>query len=167
MSEILIESLGASRYAPVNINAYQYNGLKGLTFGQLIMAVCCRRAAAIEAQSVIKMNTMNASNQQLSDLSAAAERIFTANGSISEADKKLFTSLCGVEEKYLDISSYDSRTALFGKVKPKLDSLTTLSQEQAVQLQSLISRRDVTYNTSASTVKTLMQSALGMAAAIG
>lgn len=171
MSEILIESLGASRYAPVNINAYQYNGLKGLTFGQLIMAVCCRRAAAIEAQSVIKMNTMNASNQQLTDLSAAAERIFTANGPVSQTDEKLFKNLCGLTDDDLkdikDLGSYDKRTALFGKVKPKLDSLTTLSQEQAVELQSLISRRDVTYNTSASTVKTLMQSALGMAAAIG
>ena len=64
MSEILIESLGTSRYAPVNINAYQYNGLAGLSFGQLIMAVCCRRAAAIESQSVIKMNQLTQSDEE-------------------------------------------------------------------------------------------------------
>ena len=39
MSEIYVEQIGTSRYAPVAINAYQYNGLEGLSFGQLIMAV--------------------------------------------------------------------------------------------------------------------------------
>ena len=164
MSEILIESLGASRYAPVNINAYQYNGLKGLTFGQLIMAVCCRRAAAIEQQSVIKMNEVNATNQWLEEIAGVAERIWTAS-SVSAADRKVMEDKCGIKSADIDVSSYDKRAALFAQVKPTLDHATTLSQEQAIQLQSLVSRRDVTYNTSAATVKTLMQSALGMAAA--
>ena len=96
MSEILIESLGTSRYAPVNINAYQYNGLAGLSFGQLIMAVCCRRAAAIESQSVIKMNQLTQTTDFLNEASAVTARIFTAS-SVSEADK-IFMVTSGVGE---------------------------------------------------------------------
>ena len=148
MSEIMIEQLGVSRYAPVDINAYQYNGLKGLSFGQLIISVCCRRAAAIEQQSVLKMNEMTATTDLLKETSAVAERVFTAS-SVSAADKTFMM------------------TALFAKIKPKLDQAASQSQQQAIDLQSLVSRRDVTYNASAATVRTLMQSALGMAATIG
>ena len=164
MSQILIESLGTSRYAPVNINAYQYNGLAGLSFGQLIMAVCCRRAAAIEAQSVVKMNQLTQTTDFLTEASAVAARIFTAS-SVSRDDKTFMEDKMGVKEADIDISSYDKRVALFAKLKPQLDNATTVSQEQTIALQSLVSRRDLTYNTSAATVKTLMQSALGMAAA--
>ena len=166
MSEILIESLGTSRYAPVNINAYQYNGLAGLSFGQLIMAVCCRRAAAIESQSVIKMNQLTQTTGFLNEASAVTARIFTAS-SVSEADKIFMEKEMGVEESDIDISSYDKRMALFSKLKGKLDDATNESQELTIALQSLVSRRDVTYNTSAATVKALLQSAMSQAAAIG
>ena len=166
MSEIMIEQLGVSRYAPVDINAYQYNGLKGLSFGQLIISVCCRRAAAIEQQSVLKMNEMTATTDLLKETSAVAERVFTAS-SVSAADKTFMVTKLEIAEADIDISSYDKRTALFAKIKPKLDQAASQSQQQAIDLQSLVSRRDVTYNASAATVRTLMQSALGMAATIG
>ena len=166
MSEILIESLGTSRYAPVNINAYQYNGLTGISFGQLIMAVCCRRAAAIESQSVIKMNQLTQTTDFLNEASAVTQRVFTAS-SVSEADKTFMMNQMGVEEADIDISSYDKRMTLFSKLKGKLDDATNESQELTIALQSLVSRRDVTYNTSAATVKALLQSAMTQAAAIG
>lgn len=162
----MIEQLGVSRYAPVDINAYQYNGLKGLSFGQLIISVCCRRAAAIEQQSVLKMNEMTATTDLLKETSAVAERVFTAS-SVSAADKTFMMTKLEIAEADIDISSYDKRTALFAKIKPKLDQAASQSQQQAIDLQSLVSRRDVTYNASAATVRTLMQSALGMAATIG
>ena len=166
MSEILIESLGTSRYAPVNINAYQYNVLAAISLGQLIMAVCCRRAAAIESQSVIKMNQLTQTTDFLNEASAVTARIFTAS-SVSEADKIFMEKEMGVEESDIDISSYDKRMALFSKLKGKLDDATNESQELTIALQSLVSRRDVTYNTSAATVKALLQSAMSQAAAIG
>ena len=163
MSQILIESLGTSRYAPVNINAYQYNGLTGISFGQLIMAVCCRRAAAIEAQSVIKMNQLTQTTDFLNEASAVTARIFTAS-SVSGDDKEFIEKKMGITDADYDISSYDKRMALFAKLKGKLDDATNESQEQTIALQSLVSRRDVTYNTSAATVKALMQSAMSQAA---
>ena len=165
MSQILIESLGTSRYAPVNVNAYQYNGLEGLSFGQLIMAVCCRRAAAIERQSVVKMNQLTQTTDFLEEASAVAKRIFTES-SVSAADQKFITDRMGITDADFNIGSHDSRIALFNKLKSQLDSATTQSQEQTIALQSLVSRRDVTYNTSAATVKTLMQSAMSQASAI-
>ena len=163
MSQILIESLGTSRYAPVNINAYQYNGLVGLSFGQLIMAVCCRRAAAIEAQSVVKMNQLTQTTDFLTEASAVTQRIFTAS-SVSQDDQKFITERMEITDANFDISTYDNRMALFAKLKGKLDNASNVSQEQTIALQSLVSRRDVTYNTSASTVKALMQSAMSQAA---
>ena len=86
MSEIYVEQIGTSRYAPVAINAYQYNGLEGLSFGQLIMAVCCRRAAAIESQSVLKMNELTATTAWLEAVSSVAQQIFTATSLDEPAD---------------------------------------------------------------------------------
>ena len=42
------------------------------------MAVCCRRAAAIESQSVLKMNELTATTAWLEALSSVAQQIFTA-----------------------------------------------------------------------------------------
>ena len=74
---------------------------------------------------------------------------------------------CGVDAAYLTIGSADARTALFSQIKTLMDNAASQSQQQTIDLQSLVSRRDVTYNTSAATVKAIMQSALAMAAAIG
>lgn len=183
MSEILVEQIGTSRYAPVEISAYQYNGLEGLSFGQLIMAVCCRRAAAIESQSVVKMNELTATTAWLEAVSSVARQIFTAASLDEPADiaasgyvcrkaaraptlRDFLANECGVDAAYLSVASADARTTLFAQVKTAMDSASTQSQQQTIDLQSLVSRRDVTYNTSAATVKALGQSALAMAAAL-
>ena len=62
---ISIETIAVNRYAPRGseaVNLYS-NGLEGddhLTIGQLVIAVAMRSAAAYEAQSVTKMNSMAA-----------------------------------------------------------------------------------------------------------
>ncbi len=182
MSEILIEHIGTSRYAPVDLDTYQYNGLEGLSFGQLVMAVCCRRAAAIENQSVVKMNELTASTAWLEAVSAAAQQIFTATSLDAAVDlgtsgyrcrkttsqtptlKDFLQNECGVNGDYITISTADERTALFGQLKATMDAASSQSQQQTIALQSLVSRRDVTYNASAATVRTLGQSSLSMAA---
>lgn len=183
MSEILVEQIGTSRYAAVDINAYQYNGLTGLSFGQLIMAVCCRRAAAVENQSVLKMNALTATTAWLEAVSSVAQQIFTATSLDVQANiaasgyvcrktsqtptlREFLEKECGIDAAYLTIGSADARTTLFTQIKPQMDNAASQSQQQTIDLQSLVSRRDVTYNTSAATVRTLMQSALSMAAAI-
>ena len=178
MSEIYVEQIGTSRYAPVAVNAYQYNGLEGLSFGQLIMAVCCRRAAAIESQSVLKMNELTATTAWLEAVSSVAQQIFTATSLAASGYvcrkaaraptlRDFLQNECGVDAAYLTIGSADARTALFSQIKTLMDNAASQSQQQTIDLQSLVSRRDVTYNTSAATVKAIMQSALAMAAAIG
>lgn len=186
MSEILVEHIGTSRYAPVDLDTYQYNGLEGLSFGQLVMAVCCRRAAAIENQSVVKMNELTASTAWLEAVSAAAQQIFSASSLDAAVNlgtsgytcrkakpdaetskitlREFLQDECGVDKSYLDISTANARTTLFGQLKTTMDAASSQSQQQTIALQSLVSRRDVTYNTSAATVRTLGQSSLSMAA---
>ena len=65
-----IESIqiATNRYAPAGSEAIQMydTGASGpLSLGQLVQAVCLRSAAAYEAQSVVKMNTMNAGTVRL------------------------------------------------------------------------------------------------------
>ena len=67
---ITVEQISENRYAPKGSEAIHLysNGLDGgshLTIGQLAIAVSMRSAAAYEAQSVIKMNTMAAGSDVL------------------------------------------------------------------------------------------------------
>ena len=117
-------------------------------------------------------------------VSSVAQQIFTATSLDEPADiaasgyvcrkaaraptlRDFLQNECGVDAAYLTIGSADARTALFSQIKTLMDNAASQSQQQTIDLQSLVSRRDVTYNTSAATVKAIMQSALAMAAAIG
>ncbi len=185
MSEILVEHIGVSPYAPVDIDTYQYNGLKNLSFGQLIMAVCCRRGAAIERQSVIKMNELTKTTAWLEAVSAVGAQIFTAASLDAAADiaasgyvctkapakptlREFLEKECGIsaDDLYSGAGTYDEKTRVFSQLKQPIDGAASQSQQQTIELQSLVSRRDVTYNTSAATVRTLMESSLGMAATL-
>ncbi len=186
MSEILIEQIGVSPYAPVNLNTYQYNGLEDLSFGQLVLSVMIRRAAAIENQSVIKMNELTATSSWLEAVSVAAAQIFTATSLDVTADiaasgytcrkttstsptlREFLRDECGVDSKYLydDAGTYDQRMLLFEQLRQSIDTAASQSQQQTIELQTLVSRRDVTYNTSATTVRSIVQSEMNLAATL-
>ena len=80
---ISVETIAVNRYAPRGseaVNLYS-NGLEGgdhLTIGQLVIAVAMRSAAAYEAQSVTKMNTMAAGTAVLDRAADYMDKV--ANG---------------------------------------------------------------------------------------
>lgn len=185
MSEIVATTIAVSRYAPQEaraIEVYTYAGNEGMTFGQLVMAVCCKRAAAIEAQSVNAMNRVTETSSWLEALSAATQQMLSASnlsetvnlGSSGYVCKKTSSQTptlkdflqyeCGIDSSYLDISTYDKRMQLFDQVKTQIDTAARQSQEETIELQSLVSKRDVTFNTSAATVKAIGQSMINTAA---
>lgn len=161
------------------INLYNYGGCENLTLGQLVNAVCCRAGAALEAQSVAKMNNITRHSQRLNSYAKALEGLtdgtlnydsvcdFDGFGSMTV--RKLLTDVFGmvIGSKSEDVEGYgnlppnvdseSNRLLVYTAMKEKLDSMTTESQRHAIDLQSDLARRDVVYSTATNIVRTLGQ----------
>ena len=169
------ERIGTNPYAPAGANdvcLYDFGDVTGLTLPQLMMAVCIRRAAVIEEQSVLKMNEVNASAAWLQILAAVGEAVLTRSSltgslDLSKTDyvptnvptmttyKDFLVQEVGLDESVVPsrLTTADERTALYRRLTDKMSSASTTNQEQVIDLQSLVSRRDSTFNASAATVK--------------
>ena len=135
MSAITPVDIGDNRYAPDAVSdvvLYNFNGAENMTLGQLVIAVCINRAAAIENQSVMVANHLAKVNDQIEEY---AQEIANALASYK--------------------SDYDEAINKYKELKSKLDTLTTEAQQLTIDLSTLTSRRDVAYNTSSSVSKTL------------
>ena len=174
-SIVQAEKIGVNAYAPQGANAiylYDFDGVGGLTLPQLMMAMCIRRAAIIEEQSVLKMNEVNASAAWLQVLALVGEAILsrsslTARLDLSKTDYvptnvpeqttywDFLVYEVGLEEKAVPsrLTTSDQRTDLYRQLTDKMSAASTTNQEQVIDLQSLVSRRDSTFNASAATVK--------------
>lgn len=199
MSEIVATTVAVSRYAPRGANAvevFSYAGCEGMAFGQLIMAVCCRRAATAEVQSVNVMNRLTSSSSWLEALSAVAQQLVNSATSLNDVinlgtsgyacrrTKAYPVTLidfleheCGIgaahlyeldkdgnpTAKAIDITVFKNRMSVFDQLKTVLDAAARQSQQETIELQTLVSRRDLAFSTSAATVKSLGQSMVNTA----
>ncbi len=161
-----INTIGTNRYAPENsaaVNLYGYDYASDLTLTQLIQAICIRSAAAYEAQSVVKMNMMTAGSQTLADASVWLEKVATGNANWSAARTFCINKL-GIPASSLpaenasDITSYNKRMQVAAAMQDKMSALAQSQQEDMIDLQTLVNRRDVAYSTSSGVVRTMGQS---------
>ena len=153
--------IATNRYAPAGsdaINLYTYSLAGGLTLGQLVQAVCLRSAANCEAQSVIKMNMMASGSQLLDDASDWLKGI--ADGSANwTAAKAFLADKMGVTTGLPDkIDTYEKRLQAAKVLQDKMNLLAQSQQEDMIDLQTLVNRRDVAYSTSSGMVRSLGQS---------
>ena len=154
--------IAMNRYAPTGSDAiflYDSNQASALTLGQLVQAVCLRSAAAYERQSVTKMNMMAAGSQKLDDAADWLKRI--AEGTANWTDAKSFlVNTMGISADSLpaDINSYDKRMQAAKALQDKMNILAQTQQEDMIDLQTLVNRRDVAYSTSSGVVRTMGQS---------
>lgn len=159
---VSIEQIGTNRYAPEgsnSINMYSTGMAGGLTLPQLTLAVCLRTAAVNEAQSIAKMNKMTAGSQLLSDAAAWLHEI--ADGSANWATAKMFLiAKMNIPESALpdSLSSYDKRMQAAAALQDKINNLTQSQQEEMIDLQTIVNRRDVAYSTGSNVVRKLGQS---------
>lgn len=162
MAGIDIIQIGVNRYAPAgseDVNLYATSVSTPLTLGQLVQAVCIHSAAALEAQSVIRMNAMNSGTVLLDEGAGWLEKI--ANGTADwPAAKQFLVGSMGIDANALpeDLSSYDRRMQAAAALKSKLDNLTQIQQQDMVDLQSIVNRRDVAHSTAANVVRALANS---------
>ena len=154
-------TIAVNRYAPEGANAINLysNGTaggSGLTLGQLVIAVSAHSAAVYEAQSVLKMNMMTADSSTLEQASAWLEQIVAGTDNWTEA-KAFGVGILGIDSSTLpsDIQSYDRRMQAVEAFKTKMDALAQTQQEEMIDLQTLVNRRDVAYSTSSNIVRTL------------
>ncbi len=120
------------------------------------MSVCIRSAAAYEAESVLKMNTMTSGSVKLDEASQWMEKIAAGTADWTAA-KAFLTGTLGIAASTLPdaINTYDKRMAAVKAVKEKIDALTQQQQRDMIDLQTLVNRRDVAYSTSSNVVRSL------------
>ena len=159
--------IATNRYAPEGseaISMYDTGASGALTLGQLVQAVCIRSAAAYEAQSVIKMNRMSEGSANLDAAAAWLSQIVAGTADWGAA-KAFLTGTLGIAESALpaDLSSYDRRMQAATALKARLDALVQDQQEQMIDLQTMVNRRDVAFSTSSNVVRALGTSQSGNA----
>ena len=164
-----IESIqiAANRYAPAGseaITMYDTGTSGPLTLGQLVQAVCLRSAAVYESQSVNKMNNMTSGSDKLTTAANYLSEIVKGTANWAEAKAYLVGTL-GIDASALPNSidedddettcAYDRRMQAAEALKNKMDTLTQSQQEQMIDLQTLVNRRDNAYSTSSNIVRSL------------
>lgn len=166
---ITIETIATNRYAPsgsegIHLYSTGLDGGSNLTLGQLVIAVSLRSAAAYEAESVIKMNAMAGGSAKLDQASTYMADIADNNVLNWSAVKASLTDTLGIDESSLpdSLDTYAKRMTAIAAVKAKVDALTQQQQQQMIDLQTLVNRRDVAYSASTNIVK-----ALGMSQSSG
>ena len=166
MVSIEIQQIGTSRYAPEGANAvclYAVEGAEGLTLGQLVAAVCIHRGAHLEARAVARMNKMTVNTTFLEAMSSVCAQLLNGKWLDDVADipdsyemraaargckiKEFIQTECGLTIGGTD-ENYTNRMAVIGQLKSRMDSVSTASQEDVIELQSLVNWRDMTYNAS-------------------
>ena len=174
---IQLMQISTNRYAPSGSNAVLLYGTgtsDWLTLGQLVQAVCVRSAAAAEAQSVIKMNLMTSNSQLLDDAAGWLKQV--ADGTANWSSARTFcvnqlgipsSSLPGVSEADSTtgrLSSYNKRMQAAAAMQDKMNALAQSQQEDMIDLQTLVNRRDVAFSTASGVVRTMGQSQMQDAA---
>ena len=187
MNTIDVQQIGTNRYAPAGADAvrlYSTNGSEGLTLAQLVAAVCIRRSAHLEARAVGRMNKMTRNNAWMQALANVCKQVADGANVHAEANipptyepqhlshgRDLLHFLLD-ECRSLGISqsdvpsvdfSYQQRVDVIRKLKTGMDRANTTSQQDAIELQSMINWRDVTYNASSSTISRYGNSGMNMA----
>ena len=135
-----------------------------LTLGQLVQAVCLRSAAVYEAQSVTKMNLMTGGSERLDKAASYLGGIMSGNVDWNEC-KTFLTNVLGIPASALPDriddyegatkSAYDRRMQAATALKEKVEALTQSQQEDMIDLQSLVNRRDNACSTSSNIVRAL------------
>ena len=169
-----IESIqiATNRYAPAGseqVLMYDTGASGPLTLGQLVQAVCLRSAATYEAQSVVKMNVMTEGSTKLDTASSYLTQIVQGTADWTAA-KAYLTGTLGIPASDLPdrideysgqtTSAYDRRMQAANALKAKMDALTQDQQEEMIDLQTLVNRRDAAYSTSSNVVRTLGTSSM-------
>jgi uncharacterized membrane protein len=101
------------------------------------------------------MNRMANGSEKLSVCSQYMEGV--ADGTAKWAEVKAYlTNVLGIKEGLPDdIDTYAKRMTAVALIKAKVDAMTQVQQEEMIDLQTIVNRRDVAFSTSSNVVRAL------------
>ena len=131
--------------------------LRQLSMGQLVMAVCLTRATALEAEIVKKMESMAQNSTDLETLTALDQALvnWQTDHTSGTWDGSSYAEALKLAGKTKTSFTYDEIETLISDVESKMDSLNSVSQTTLIDIQSLTSKRDDTYNLASNVLKSL------------
>ena len=148
--------------------------LRKMSIGQLVMALCLQRAADLEEKVVQLMDSINQNSTLLGGLTDVEKELvkvgaggkftatntFTYNGETVKYNEFLssqnMANIDGLPALDSDNTwSYNNVQTVISLVEDKMDSLNTVSQDTLIQLQSLTTKRDQTYDLVSNVLKSL------------
>jgi len=135
-----------------------------LSIGQLVMALCLKRAYTLEEDIIKKMNKIESVSEQL-ELMTKIENDILA-GDVNMSSKTL--SYKGESYTYyrfltevMDLNTVPAGTAnknsteLIAEMESKMDENNSFSQKTMIELQSQTNKRDQTYDMISNSLKSL------------
>ena len=160
--------IATNRYAPAGADAIRLYGndlAQGLTLTQLVQQVCIRAAAAQEQQSVNKMNAMASGSEKLNEAADWLKKIVAGTADWDKA-KTFLVDMMGISANSLPPSLRDDHNRLYypyqiqaaKALQDKMNVLAQTQQEDMIDLQTSVNRRDVAYSTASGVVRTIGQS---------
>ena len=160
--------IGDNRYATADASAillYNANGAENLTLGQLVISMCMKAALHYENESVRKSNSMNATAQAMNELADVCQKVIANTISAADWPKVRQHLIDDYEVAGLpaDLKSFNNRTTAANSIKERLEALVRYSQQDAIDLQSLLSRRDVAHSAASNSTVALTTSMIGEA----
>ena len=140
-----------------------------LSIGQLVMAICLQRATALEASIIELMEKMNQTSAQLELMTQIETDILDGGANMSNINTSHVTyegrdydfraflvnvvhmDAASVPTGFVSASDSDFITAL----EAKMDEMNSFSQKTMIELQSLTSKRDQSYDMISNILKSL------------
>jgi hypothetical protein len=183
----ITEQIELSRYSTADpssklkANVYKMEGVTDemgnprlMSVGQLVMAICMRRAADLERDIIDLMETINTNTALLQGLTEVEATLVEATSTVNANSLRL--TVAGEEYTYynfvntvakVDVSSYGTSwdtteiESIITALEARTDSLNTISQEPLIDLQSLTAKRDQTYDMVSNVLKSLYTQMMG------
>ena len=174
---------GTGRYLTANV--YTVEGvtnadgsLRELSIGQLVMAICLKRASELEAQIIALMDEMNTTSAQLADMTKIEQAViddFAANTdghAYNINNVSISSSTDGAVKLLRDMGVLDSTQTyvrndsilsnadimyddFITAIESKMDEKNSFSQQKMIELQSLTNKRDQSYDMISNILKSL------------
>ena len=141
--------------------------LRALSIGQLVMALCLRRATELEAEIIETVDSLNKTSEDLERLTEIESAIVNATESAIDLTSKKLTgtnisyydfltkSQYGIELTNVPTTADYNSEQLITDIEAKMDSLNSFSQQTMIDLQSLTAKRDQSYDMISNILKSL------------
>ena len=141
--------------------------LRALSIGQLVMALCLRRATELEAEIIETIETLNQTSEDLERLTEIEAAIVDATDTSIDLTTKMLEgtdisyydfltqSQYGIELTNVPTTANSASEQLIADIESKMDSLNSFSQQTMIDLQSLTAKRDQSYDMISNILKSL------------